>query len=120
MADGDISSASEEYFTSGLDSSVSSGDLFSDESISSTDDETSITGSESEDDIDQTLSSVQHMQPDFLRPIYEGANIAVVDSYLLMFQYSLKHSLTKKAFEELLKLVALYTSRAMKPPRFIS
>ncbi len=41
-------------------------------------------------------------------PLYDGANIRVVDSYLLLFQFSLRHSLSGVGFEDLIKLVSVH------------
>ena len=41
----------------------------------------------------------------FLEPLYPGADLSIFESYLLLLQFSLRHSLTKKAFEELLCLI---------------
>ena len=41
-------------------------------------------------------------------PLYDGASIRVVDSYLLLFQFSLRHSLSGVGFEDLIKLVSVH------------
>lgn len=41
-------------------------------------------------------------------PLYDGASIRVVDSYLLLFQFSLHHSLSGVGFEDLIKLVSVH------------
>lgn len=43
------------------------------------------------------------------RPLYEGAPVAITEymANRLLFQYSVKHSLTQKALEELLHLIAV-------------
>ena len=43
-----------------------------------------------------------------LEPLYEGANLSVLDSYFQLMQFSLRHSLTKQAFSDLLNLVCLH------------
>ncbi len=42
----------------------------------------------------------------FFQPLYPGASISIFDSYTLVCQSALKHSLTRKAFEELFKLAS--------------
>ena len=48
-----------------------------------------------------------NLSPDdrFLKPLYDGAKLSVFESYSLLLQYSLRHSLTKLAFSDLLQLV---------------
>ena len=53
---------------------------------------------------------------EYFEPLYGGAPIMVLDSHLLILQYSLRHSLTKKALEELLRLVAAQLPDAAKIP----
>ena len=71
--------------------------------------------SETEDEEMASSSDSELQQPDDvehdgseLTPLYDGARISVIDSYILMLQYALKHSLTKKAFEELIKLISVH------------
>lgn len=45
---------------------------------------------------------------EFSFPLYGGADLSVLDSYILLLQYSLRHSLTKKAFSELIDLVTVH------------
>ena len=40
--------------------------------------------------------------------MYDGAQMTYFESLLLLFRYSLLHALTKRAFEDLLRLVALF------------
>ena len=41
------------------------------------------------------------------QPLYDGADVTVWDSYMLLMQHSLRHSLTKQAFGDLLKVVGM-------------
>lgn len=41
-------------------------------------------------------------------PLYENAPLTILDSYLLLYQYALKNSLTKEAFSGLISLVAAH------------
>ena len=41
------------------------------------------------------------------QPLYNGATITLLDSYMLLMQHSLRHSLTKQAFSDLLRLVGM-------------
>ena len=43
-----------------------------------------------------------------ISPLYDGVSICVVDSYLLPFQFSLRHSLSGVGFEDLIKLVSVH------------
>ena len=42
--------------------------------------------------------------------LYDGADITVFQSYFLLFQYAVGHSLTSKAFSELLQLLTVRRS----------
>ena len=42
--------------------------------------------------------------------------IFVFDSHLLVFQYSIRHGLTKKAFSELFALIAVHLPQSAKVP----
>ena len=44
----------------------------------------------------------------FKKPLYDGADLTVFESYSLLLQYSLRHGLTKRAFSELLQLVGVH------------
>lgn len=46
--------------------------------------------------------------PEFHTLIYEGAKLTVLDSYLLLYQYALRYSLTKEAFSSLISLIAAH------------
>ena len=39
---------------------------------------------------------------EFHTPLYEGAELSVLDSHLLLYQYALRHCLTKQAFMEII------------------
>ena len=41
-------------------------------------------------------------------PLFEGSEMTILDSYLLLYQYALKHSLTKLAFQEMIELVNVH------------
>ena len=50
-------------------------------------------------------------------PLYDGSEITVFDSYFLVFQFAVRHSLTGTAFSELLQLIKVHlppSSRAAK------
>lgn len=55
-----------------------------------------------------------NLPPQYFDSIYEGADLTVIDSYILLFQYSLRHSLTKKAFSELIQLVSVHLPHSAK------
>ncbi len=48
------------------------------------------------------------LSSEYFGPLYDHADLTVFDSYLLLFQYSLRQSLTKKAFGELIQLVSVH------------
>ena len=115
--------------------SLSDGVAFSSTGIS---DFESFSGGESESDHDslQDLSEsfcsldesvdldIETSEPEisaggspFSTPLYEGADITIFESYLLALQYATRHSLTKKAFEELLQLISIYIPASAQAPR---
>ncbi len=48
------------------------------------------------------------MDTSFRQPLYVGSELTVFDSYLLILQYALRHSLTKSATADLLDLMAMH------------
>ena len=52
-------------------------------------------------------------------PLYPGALLTVFQSYLLIFQYAVRHSLTTKAFTELLQLLSLHTPLGAGLPKSV-
>ena len=60
-------------------------------------------------DSEDLQASVENdLNPELLNPVYSGASLSMLDSYLLLLQYALRHRLNKKAFSELLKLVGAH------------
>ena len=45
------------------------------------------------------------------KALYSGAKLTVFQSYLLIFQYTVRHSLSTKAFTELLQLLSVHAPR---------
>ena len=41
-------------------------------------------------------------------PLFDGAEITILDSYLILYQFALRHSLTKLGFQELIDLVSVH------------
>ena len=109
------SSSEQCYEGSPTDSSESSCDELSEEedelslslsSASSTED------CEEEDSIsERTLLTTS--------PLYEASKITVFDGYLLLFHYVTKHSLTHRAFTELLQLVSAFLPSSVQIPRSV-
>lgn len=50
------------------------------------------------------------------KTLYEGAQISILLSYLLIFQFVINHSLSGKAFTELLQLLSIHLPRDAKLP----
>ena len=59
-------------------------------------------------------ASEMSVNPSFLQPLFEGSEVSVLESYLMLLQYSLRHSLTKKPFSELLDLVIAHLPNTSK------
>ena len=88
-------------------SSASSHETWS--SVSSySDSDMSVTNSEPGDECSITALS------EFHTPLYEGAELSVLDSYLLLYQYALRHCLMKQAFMELISLVDTHVPKDAK------
>ena len=103
-------------------SSSSSASNPDDECIFSTDDEMEI-DSELEmqqefDFEDEGRLTIDRNNPS--TPIYEGAEVTILESYLMAFQFSVRHSLTKKAFSELLQLISVHLPKSSSYPRSIN
>lgn len=122
-SESEVESWSEREFESGSESE--SGDLqyssraiasYSEsesdtESESNTDDTSS---SESEESAGSDLEAAGPLKkkcidlPEYSTPLYQGADISVLDSYLLLYKFALRHTLTKKAFSELIGIVSTH------------
>ena len=55
----------------------------------------------------------------FSLPLYEGAAISVFESHMLLFQYAVRHSLTSKAFSELLQIISVHVPSPSKVPKSV-
>ena len=51
--------------------------------------------------------------------LYDNAEISVFESHLLCFQFAIKHSLTTKAFSELLQLLTVHLPSSSMAPKSI-
>ena len=52
-------------------------------------------------------------------PLYSGAQLTALQSHLLIFQFALHHSLTKRAFTELLQLLLVHLPPGSKMPKSV-
>lgn len=55
----------------------------------------------------------------FSSVLYEGADITIFESYFLLFQFAVRHSLTGKAFSELLQLIGVHIPRSSKAAKSV-
>ena len=55
----------------------------------------------------------------FSNPLYDGADISIFESYILVFEFVIRHNLTAKAFSELLQLIAVHVPSSAKMPRSV-
>ena len=53
-------------------------------------------------------SERSEVDSELLSKLYDGTSLTVLDSYLLLLQYAVRHSLNKKAFFELLQVVGAH------------
>ena len=51
--------------------------------------------------------------------LYPGSQITALQSYLLLFQFSIRHSLTARSFAELLQLIAVHLPATATIPTFV-
>ena len=47
-------------------------------------------------------------------PLFEGSGVSMLQAYVMVFHYALKHHLSSKAFSELLLLLKVYYLQAMQ------
>ena len=52
-------------------------------------------------------------------PLFEGANLSIFESYFLVFQFSIRHSLSSTAFTELLDLIRVHVPSSAKVAKSI-
>jgi len=102
--DTDSASDSQEVSTITSRSSIDEDSLDSFMTEDTQDRSISDSASEAEEDISIGTCSVS-VSKKLLTPLFDSSNLTTFDSRLMLLQYSLKHSLTKVAFEDLLKLV---------------
>lgn len=56
---------------------------------------------------DQSLHVIlSGIPPSYYEPLYEGADLTILDSYILHYEFVLQHRLTKQVFSELIRLVS--------------
>ena len=112
--DSSSSSTLDSSSSSTLDSSVSS--CSSDYELLSSSEDSNVSGMaypSSSTDSDTDASNEHPTTPDsestdpLSQPLYDGAEITLLDSYMLVMQHSLRHSLTKQAFSDLLKVIGM-------------
>ena len=96
--DGYTSSSSEGSETGSYDYDSSDSDSSESESFSAA---TSVSHELDEDD-------------ELKAPLYDGADVSVLDSYLLVYQFALKHGLSKMAIDELIRLLSTHLPRSSK------
>ena len=91
----------------------SSSTTLSDETCSSSvsnDSDSDMSATNSEPGHEYGITSLE----EFHTPLYEGAELSVLDSHLLLYQYALRHCITKQAFMELISLVDTHVPRDSK------
>ena len=64
----------------------------------------------SSDDEHSKLGSLCKSLLENKTPLYPDSQVTILDSYILLYEYSLQHSLTKEAFKELLQLITIHMS----------
>lgn len=85
------------------------------------------TSSAEDSDINNTQSDDEYQDddpgigtvPSVSLPLYDNAEISVFESHLLCFQFAIRHSLTAKAFSELLQLLSVHLPSSSMAPKSI-
>ena len=90
----------------------SSIDHCDDQSTSSLCSELDVNDSDNSDDVDDSTDP-------FSSVLYDGADLSIFESYFLLFQFAVRHSLTGKAFSELLELIGVHIPRPSKAAQSI-
>lgn len=129
-SDSEVEAYSSDSASSGCDfsgyesSAVSPSDSSDTEpsSISSYESDTDLVASDPSVDSDTTddeeTPSLKRLA-EFRVPLYDGANITILESYLLLYQYALRHSLSKKALSDLLSVLNVHLpDQAKSAPSF--
>ena len=94
--------------SSNSDANSSSFNSSESSSLESSSDSSGSSESESESDGHSYDSSSRPSSNGLLEPLYSGSSLSVMDSYLLLYTFFLRHSLSKKAFAELIRLVSAH------------
>ena len=100
------------FNSSGSSDETSSGSISSDSECDTDDSEMSVNTDPAElnhGEYECRLSSMK----EFHTPLYDDAELSVLDSHLLMYQYALRHCITTQAFTELVRLVETHMPRKL-------
>ena len=52
-------------------------------------------------------------------PLYEGSDVTILDSHLMVFQFAIRHGLSNKAFGELLRVISCHLPPSANSPRSV-
>ena len=97
-----LQSSSSSTSSTGADTGQSSSS-FTSSTTSNTDQ-----SSENSDDEPCKLRSLCKSLLESKTPLYPESQVTILDSYILLYEYALRHSLTKEAFKELIQLVTVH------------
>ena len=112
----DDSSGTDE-FTSALSIDSEISDASGSESVPNSSTTTDITESDSSSDISELSDASTNKLSkllEFHTPLYEGADLTIMDSYLMLYQFALRHCITDTAFSELISLVDTHLPKDAK------
>ena len=120
--DDEVSSLSYGLASDGFLTSSTSNDIEGDNSRSSMNDSDIndiLTDEDYQDDEDLADGpGIRSINP-VSSPLYDDAEISVLESHLFCFQFSIRHSLTAKAFSELLQLLSVHLPSSSLAPKSI-
>ena len=113
----DDSSGTDEFTSpeSSIDGEISDASVS--ESVPSSSTATDTTESESSSDISELSDASTNKLSkllEFHTPLYEGADLTILDSYLMLYQFALRHCITDTAFSELISLVDTHVPKDAK------
>ena len=98
------------FNSSGSSDETSSSSISSDSECDTDDSETSDITDTAELNHGEYECRLSYMK-EFHTPLYDDAELSVLDSHLLMYQYALRHCITTQAFTELIRLVETHMPR---------
>ena len=83
-------------------------------SFSSSDDSDSDSMDTDSDSAVEDESREQKQKPEFTTLLYDGSDLTVLESYLVLYQFALRHGISKQALTDLVSLVNIHLPQSAK------